>query len=102
MKLVDIAKKPSLQRMELNDEATIKQYGEALEFWCYDRQPLDSFLKFANKANDPGVMVEILSSMILNEDGTPVMKDGLTLPPEMMVRVANKLMEFLGNSLEAV
>ena len=97
MKLVQIAKKPELVRVELNDEETIKEYGEPLEFWCYDRQPLDSFMKFANRADDPTIMIDIISQMILDEDGTPVMKDGLILPNTMMIRVANKLMETLGN-----
>lgn len=102
MKLVEIAKKPTLQCVKLDDEETVKQFGEPLEFWCYDRQPLDSFLKFARRTDDPTVIVEVLKEMILNEDGTPVMKDGLVLPADLMVRVANKLMEHLGNSLEAV
>jgi hypothetical protein len=97
MKLVNIAKTPTLISVKLDDEDTIKEYGEALEFWCYDRQPLDTFMKFAGRANDPGVMVEILKELILDEDGTPVMKDGLILPSKIVLRVANKLMDTLGN-----
>jgi hypothetical protein len=97
MKLVSIAKQPALIRIELDDEDTIKEFGEALEFWCYDRQPLDSFMKFANRGNDSQVMVDILKEMVLDEDGNPVIKDGLILPTKVMVRVATKLMDTLGN-----
>lgn len=97
MKLVSIAKQPTLIRIELDDEDTVKEFGEPLEFWCYDRQPLGTFMKFANRTEDPSVMVDIIKELILDEDGTPVMKDGLILPSKIMIRVANKLMETLGN-----
>lgn len=97
MKLVSIAKEPSLIRVELDDEDTIKEFGEPLEFWCYDRQPLNAFMKFANRANEPEVMIDILKEMVLDETGNPVIKDGLTLPTKVMVRVATKLMDTLGN-----
>lgn len=97
MKLVEIAKKPTLQRLELADEETVQKYGEPLEFWCYDRQPLDAFLKFANRTNDPSVMAEILREMILDEAGNPIMANGLILPSDLMIKVANKLVEHLGN-----
>lgn len=97
MKLVNVAKKPTLVRVELNDEDTIREFGEALEFWCYDRQPLDAFMKFAAKANDPSVMVELVRDLILDEDGTPIMKDGNILPSKLMIRAVNKLMDVLGN-----
>jgi predicted N-formylglutamate amidohydrolase len=97
MKLVNIAKKPQLVPVVLDDEDTIKEYGEPLEFWCYDRQPLDTFMRFAAKANDPSVMVEIVQDLILDEDGQPVMRDGNILPSKMMIRCVNKLMDTLGN-----
>ena len=97
MKLVNIAKTPQLIRLELDDEETIQEFGEPLEFWCYDRQPLDTFMKFANRQGDASVMIDLVTALILNEDGTPVMKDGLILPTKIMVRVASKLMETLGN-----
>lgn len=97
MKLVNIAKAPQLIRVELDDEDTVKEFGEPLEFYCYDRQPLDTFMKFAGRASEPAVMIEIVKEMILNEDGTPVMKDGLIIPSKIMIRVVNKLMDVLGN-----
>jgi hypothetical protein len=97
MKLVNIAKTPQLIRLELDDEETIQEFGEPLEFWCYDRQPLDTFMKFANRQGDATVMIDLVQSLILDENAEPVMKDGLILPTKIMVRVANKLMETLGN-----
>ena len=43
MKLNQLAAKPQLIRVEINDEETIKQFGESLEFWIWDRQPMDKF-----------------------------------------------------------
>lgn len=97
MKLTNIAKKPELIRIELDDADTIKEYGEALEFWCYDRQPLDTFMKFAGKSGDPEIMVELIRDLILDEDGKPVMSNGNILPNKIMMRAVNKITDVLGN-----
>jgi hypothetical protein len=97
MKLVEIAKAPTLVKITLDDDDTIQEFGQALDFWCYDRQPLDTFMKFAGKANDPSAMIEVVRELILDEDGTPVIKDDRILPHKLMLRCINKMMDVLGN-----
>jgi hypothetical protein len=97
MKLVDIAKEPTLVKLTLDDEDTIKEFGEPLDFWVYDRQPMDAFMKFAGRGTDGNVMVEVVKALVLNEDGQPVIKDSSILPNKVMLRVVSKLMEHLGN-----
>ena len=96
MKLVDIAKEPTLIKLTLDDEETIAEYGEALEFWCYDRQPLDTFMRVGSRAGDTTAMVDVMKELILHEDGTPVMRDKLVLPNRIMLRAVNKMVEQLG------
>ena len=97
MKLTQLSKKPELVKVELTDEDTIKEYGESLEFWVYDRTNMDVFVKMATMKNeDFGDMVELVNKMILDEDGTPIVKDGYLLPSNILTRVISKVVETLG------
>ena len=44
MKLKELATKPQLVKIVLDDEAIIKEYNEPLEFYVYDKQPLADLL----------------------------------------------------------
>jgi hypothetical protein len=97
MKLTQLAKKPQLIKMTLDDEETVKEYGESLEFWIWDRQPIDKFIKLATMKNENiGDLVTTINDMVLDEQGKPVIKDGLTLPTGIMTRVIGKVVETLG------
>ena len=97
MKLTQLSKKPELVKVELTDEDTLKEYGESLEFWIYDRTGMDVFVKMATiKSEDFGDMVEIVNKMILDEDGTPIVKDGYLLHSNILTRVIGKVVETLG------
>jgi hypothetical protein len=97
MKLTKLAKAPELIKLELNDEEIIKEYGEPLEFWIWDRTPMDTFIKMATmKPEDFGSMVNTVNTMVLDEDGAPVVKDGLQLPTPILTKVIAKVVENLG------
>ena len=97
MRLTQLSKKPELVKVELDDPETLKEYGESLEFWIYDRTGMDVFVKMATmKSEDFGDMVEIVNKMILDEDGTPIVKDGYLLPSNILTRVIGKVVETLG------
>ena len=97
MKLTQITAKPKLVKMILDDEDIVKEYGEALEFWIYDRQPMDQFVRLAQmKPEDFQEMVAMVNGMVLDEDGHPVVKDDLVLPTGIMTKVIGKVVETLG------
>lgn len=97
MKLTQLAAKPQLVKIELNDEDTVKEYGEALEFWIWDRQPLDRFVRLAQmKGEDMGELITAVNDMVLDEDGKSIVKDGLVLPTNVMTKVIGKVVETLG------
>ena len=97
MKLTALTAKPKLIKMTLDDEEIIKEYGEALEFHIYDRQPMDQFVRLAQmKPEDFQDMVAMVNSMVLDEDGNPVVKDDLVLPTGIMTKVIGKVVETLG------
>ena len=96
MKLTQLAKAPQLIRIELDDEEIRKEYDDSLEFWIYDRQPLDQFIKLATaKQDDIGSLIEMINAMILDENGERVIKDNLTLPSNIILKVVNKVTETL-------
>jgi hypothetical protein len=97
MKLKDLAKTPELIQIVIDDEEIIKEYGEPLEFWTYDRQPMETFLKFASGDNkDFASMAMVLKDMVLTESGEPVITEGQILPSRVMVATFTRLASQLG------
>ena len=97
MKLSELAKKPTLQKITITEESLVKKYGDELEFYVYDRQPLDVFTKLADvKEDNIGEYMTILTEIIRNEDGEPVMTDELTLPIDVMTEAMKLIGDHLG------
>lgn len=97
MKINQIASKPQLIKVVLDDADTIKELGEELEFWTWDRQPLDKFMKLASVRQDnPAEIIEVVKSLILDEKGQEVIKDDIMLPTQILIRIITKITETLG------
>lgn len=97
MKLNQLAAKPQLVKFELNDEDTLKEFGESLEFYSWDRQPLDVFMQLANAQRNNGAqMIDVVRKLILDENGKEIIKDDIMLPSNVMIRVIGKIVEQLG------
>ncbi len=43
--LKELATKPQLVKVTLDDADTIKEYPEGLEFFVWDKQPLEDFIQ---------------------------------------------------------
>ena len=100
MKLSELASKPQLIKITIDDELTKEEFGEDLEFWIYDRQDMDTYMAMANvKEDNMSKLAEVLSTMALDEEGNKIIKDGVSLPPSVMMRVISKVVEQLGNSM---
>ena len=73
MKLSELAKKPQLQKITITKPELVEKYGDELEFFIFDRQPLDVFTKLADvDQNNIGQYIDILQDLILNENGDKV------------------------------
>jgi hypothetical protein len=97
MKINQIASKPQLIKVTLNDEDTITELGEELDFWTWDRQPLDTFMKLASIKNDnPKEIIEVVRGLILDEEGKEVIKGDVMLPTQILIRIIQKVVETLG------
>ena len=97
MKLSQLTAKPQLIDVHIDDEETIKEFGEAIEFWTWDRQPMDVFMKLANAdQNNTSSVIEIVKTLILDEKGKEILKDDNMLPTHVLMKAISKVTEILG------
>lgn len=97
MKINQLASKPQLIKVTLDDKATIKELGEPLDFWTWDRQPLDKFMKLASiKQDNPQEVIEVVRTLILDEEGKEVIQGENMLPTQILIRLISKVTETLG------
>jgi len=97
MKLEQLAAKPKLIEITIDDEDIVKDLGEALTFWTWDRQPMTTFIKLASvDNNNSSSIMEAVRDLILNEQGKPILNDDVMLPPRILMRCMTRLVEGLG------
>ena len=97
MKLSELAQKPQLQKITITNEAIVEKYGEELEFYIYDRQPLDIFTKMADLGEaNAGEYIHVLKDIILEEHGSPVCSDDMVLPIDVLTEALKLIGEHLG------
>jgi hypothetical protein len=94
LKLTQLAAKPQLIKIELDDEEIRREYNDSLEFWIYDRQPIEEFVKMATiKSNDFGEMVTAVNKLVLDEEGNQVIQEGYALPSSILIKVINCIVD---------
>lgn len=96
MKLSQIAAAPKLIELTLDDQETLTQYGEAVTFWTWDRQPLDVFTRLASAGDNTEQMIATVKNLILDDSGQPIMVNDVTLPTGVLIRAVTKITELLG------
>jgi len=97
LKLTQLASKPQLIKLTIDQADLVEKYGDELEFWIMDRQPIDQFIKMATTgADNYGDMIKMVNDMVLDEDGNKVIKEGEALPNDVMVAVIAATVERLG------
>jgi len=97
MKLSEITSEPKLIEVILDDEATIKEFGEALTFHTWDRQPMDVFMRLANvDQKNTGELINIVKTLILDEKGKQILTDKNILPTAILMKAIAKVTEQLG------
>tara|TARA_R110000787_G_scaffold128205_1_gene239901 strand:+ start:111 stop:407 length:297 start_codon:yes stop_codon:yes gene_type:complete len=97
MKLTELAAKPQLKEIIIEDTDIVEVYGDSLSFFVMDRLPIETYTKLASvKTEDPSEMYNIIKDLILDEDGMPVMADGNVLPMDVMTAAVLKVTETLG------
>jgi hypothetical protein len=97
MKLNKILSEPQLIEISLDDEAIVKEYGEALTFHTWDRQPMEVFMRLANvDQKNTAELISIVKTLILDEDGKQILNDKNMLPTSVLMKAIAKVTEQLG------
>lgn len=97
MKLSQLTAKPQLILIELVDDEIIKEFGEAITFHTWDRQPMDVFMKLAGASNkDTSEIISVVRTLILDENGKEILKDDAMLPTNVLMKAIGKVTEILG------
>lgn len=96
MKLSELSQKPKLIKILIDSEKIVEKYGEELEFYIYDRQPLDVFTKLANAKEDTVGITELIQDMILDEEGKLIVSEGNILPLDVIMEAVTLISTELG------
>jgi hypothetical protein len=97
VKLSELKAKPKLIKVSIDDEDIIKEYGEPLEFYTWDRQPMSVFLKLsAMQGENYNSVITTVKDLILDENGAQILDDEETLPITVLMKVIAKVVEGLG------
>ncbi len=97
MNLSQLSAKPVLVKVSLDDEATIKEFNEPLEFYTWDRQPMDVFMKLSQLDHTkPAEIIDIVKMLILDVDGKVILSKENMLPTRILMRAIAKVSELLG------
>jgi hypothetical protein len=95
--LSQIAAKPQLIEVVLDDEQTIQEFGESIQFWTWDRQPLPMFMRLASLSGaDTSAMIEVVRTLILDQDGKEIITETTMLPTPVLLRAIAKITDMLG------
>lgn len=98
MKLSELTAKPKLITLVVDDESTVSEFGEPIEFYTWDRQPLDVFLKIASaQEKDMSQMVGVVKDLILDENAKPLISNENMVPTHILIKCIGKIVEKLGN-----
>jgi hypothetical protein len=97
MKLAQLANKPRLIELSINDETIIKEFGEPLTFHTWDRQPMHVFMRLSNISQDnTSELIDVVKTLILDEEGKQLLSDDNMLPTNVLMRAIAKVTEQLG------
>jgi hypothetical protein len=97
MKLSQLAAKPQLIQLSIDNKDIVKEFGEPIEFWTWDRQPLDIFMKLASASqSDPTSIISVVKTLILDENGKEIISGDNMLPTNVLMQVIAKIVETLG------
>lgn len=101
MKLSALTSKPKLEKIVIDDEKIVKSYGEPIEFYVYDRQGMDTFMKLASLdgEQDIATISQVIKDLILDENGKKIISDDNLLPVDVMIKCIEVTVRRLGNSI---
>lgn len=100
MNIKELATKPKLVEITLDEPTLVEKYGETITFYTYDTVSLTSYFDFydARSENQFGNLEKIMRKMILSSEGKPVLADDEDLPIDIATSAIQKIGDILGKS----
>jgi len=100
MDIRQLAKRPELVEITLDDENIVKEYGDSITFYMKDFVDITTYFDFfrSQSENSGGELNVLMRKIILNKDGQPVLGDDEALPIDISVAALTKINECLGKS----
>jgi hypothetical protein len=100
MNIQQLAKKPELEELKLDDEGIIETYGEPISFWMSDHVDLTTYFDFFKYQGDKDgeQLMQVLRRIIKKEDGTPAIDEEAVLPVDITLAALMKVNDHLGKS----
>ena len=100
MDITQLAAKPKLEELTIDDKDIIDRYGEPITFWIMDQMDVSTYFNFykLQQGEDSTLLNELLRKLILNDKGRPVLEAEEVFPVDITLSILVKINEFLGKS----
>jgi hypothetical protein len=100
MDIKQLAKKPQLIQVDLDDKDIVAEYGEPIKFWMMDYVDISTYFEFFRSQGEGNgeQLNQLLRSIILNAEGQPVLAADEAFPIDISVAALTKINETLGKS----
>lgn len=100
MDIKQLARKPQLIEIVLDDAELVAEYGEPIRFWMMDYVDISTYFDFFRSQGEGNgeQLNQLLRSIILNAEGQPVLEADEALPINISVAALSKINETLGKS----
>jgi hypothetical protein len=100
MNIKDLAKKPQLIEVIIDQEEIVKEYGDTITFWMYDHIDINTYFDFfrSQSTNNGTELNAIMRKIILNSEGQPSLAEDEILPVDIALAALTKINETLGKS----
>jgi hypothetical protein len=100
MNIKELAAKPQLIQITIDDPAIVEKYNDTITFYTYDVVSLSTYFDFYDARNESqlGNLEKMIRKLVLLEDGTPAIADDEDLPIDIATSAIQKIGDVLGKS----
>ncbi len=100
MDIKQLARKPKLVEVVIDDENIVETYGDKITFYMMDFVDINTYFDFFRSQSEKnnGELNAMLQSIILNSEGKPALEEGDSLPIDIAVATLTRINETLGKS----
>lgn len=100
MDIKQLARKPKLVEIVIDDAAIVEAYGSTITFYMLDFVDINTYFDFFRSQgdNDSQHLNSMMRSIILTKEGKPALSQDEALPIDVAIAALTKINETLGKS----